>query len=228
MNLYTELVDTLIKKNNVKIGEFVLDDIKEYFDYEVEDDYEYHTNITKLVGFMKMKMPLGIVVALRDRPDLNSDKISMTIESKEIAARTRILRHQTCRSMTKKDILEDVDRELVMRMLNVAKQNGERKNAQKGKEYNFALVPERTCVDHPLSMSVIETKHLTDKIIFGYKGKSPFDQGIYFAPYKLFERPDGIFYRYGICDCLFGSQLFYTYENLNIEGLGYNSNPTVP
>lgn len=179
-----------------------LQDFKAFCDKETVP-FEHETEITKLFCTQPMTGPVACAFATRSIDDGRS----LTLYKMEVVAKTR-----KCDSL---EIAKDeIDRELVNTVLRIAKTHDIEQDSSPS-DYDFAIAPMGYTTTNV--KNVVNTTHLTDKIIYGHKGDSFLDTGIIFLPYSIRSNEkveDGILYRYKIYDEFPQTSDYYLVRNL--------------
>ena len=190
MNIYEEIL-----KYNKEISKENKNDYKSMFDYVIKKDEKYTTEILDLCSYQPLLGPVGLSVLYR------CGVLSACIEHKEVVARTRKIND----NLDKRVLINEVEGEVINRM----KTAGQIENENK-KPFNYVLIPEGYDGDHDEVKYVIRTKHLTEHILYVYKGDDYLDQGFAYLPYKFIDvNETKIGFRYAINDTIIGSDCYF-------------------
>jgi hypothetical protein len=161
----------------------------------------------------------------------------LTVEQKEVVARTRKLKLKGVQKVSGPEIAKEVDRELAHRVVNMAYPVGfvstemlvEQLKASIDDVKNMTKIGEANCIlsngkyiteeIEELFEHNIVFPHLNDDVIVvGYSGKKQNDTGLIYCPYVpiIFAKGSGeyaskcgVMTRYGIVDNIYGSEHFY-------------------
>jgi hypothetical protein len=190
-----------------------------------------------MIGIQPMMGPVGMAYALRFRGMTDGDEIGLTVENKELKARTRKLKLNN-EKVSGPVVAKEVDREIAHRILGmsptteIVSTENLRSDILKYKDdiADKTKVGAANCIlsngkfitddieelfDHNIVMPELED----EDIAIGYSGERSNDSGLIYCPYipfmftKAMGKEEycasGIMTRYGIMDKIYGSENYY-------------------